>query len=36
MVSLIDAAGGMLSNGIYYVRVTTPYGQSVIKLLILH
>lgn len=36
MVSLIDATGRMLSNGLYFVRVTTVCGQSVIKLLILH
>jgi len=36
MVRLIDAAGRNLSNGLYYVKVTTPYGQSVTKLLILY
>jgi hypothetical protein len=34
-VSLINPMGHALANGLYFVRVNTPFGQTLIKLLVL-
>ena len=36
VVPLTDQRGSPLANGLYYLRVRTPAGHSVAKLMVLH
>jgi hypothetical protein len=33
-LDLVDDSGVVLANGLYFVRVTTPSGSNIVKLLV--